>query len=188
MSQAADTPAHAPRPESQWVREGRLDVAALVPALETFLAGLFRAARLDLRARVVPVSGPRPPGEEELEAEILLDGRDAELLLEYKGELLLAFEHLALRWLRLDAPYRDHIRFDSQGYRAGRTAELRLAAETAAARVRQSRAPFTFQPMDARERRILHLALRDQPGVRTESQGVGEHRAVVVYPVPESVR
>ena len=186
MSETSEFPPRddrAPRPESKWVRDGRLDTAALTPALESFLAELFRAARLDLRARVEAVTGSRPPGEESLEVEVLLDGRDAELLLEYKGELLLALEHIALRWLRLEAPYRDHIRFDSQGYRAGRTAELRLAAETAAARVRQSRAPFRFQPMDARERRTVHLALRDQPGVRTESEGVGENRAVVVYPV-----
>ena len=185
MSHTADTPARedrGPRGEGKWVRDAHLDVAALAPALESFLAELFRAARLDLHARVAPVSGPQPAGEESLEVEVLLDGRDAELLLEYKGELLLALEHVALRWLRLESPYRDHIRFDSQGYRAGRTAELRLAAETAAARVRQSRAPFRFQPMDARERRIVHLVLRDLPGVRTESEGVGENRAVVVYP------
>ena len=181
MSQPADTPAR----DNQWVRNARLDVAALAPALESFLADLFRAGRLELRARVEPVSAPRPAGEETLEVEVQLEGRDAELLTERRGELLLALEHIALRWLRLEAPYRDRIRFDSQGYRAGRTAELRLAAETAAARVRQSRAPFRFQPMDARERRIVHLVLRDFPGVRTESEGVGELRAVVVYPVPE---
>jgi len=186
MSHTADMPARedrGPREQGKWIRDGRLDAAALAPALESYLADLFRAARLDLRARVEAVTGPRPPGEESLEVEVLLDGRDAELLLEYKGELLLALEHISLRWLRLEVPYRDHIRFDSQGYRAGRTAELRLVAETAAARVRQSRAPFRFQPMDARERRVVHLVLRDLPGVRTESEGVGENRAVVVYPV-----
>ena len=178
MSQGAETPAR----ENRWVRDGRLDVPALVPALESFLMELFRAARLELCARVLPVSGPLPPGEESLEVEVQLEGRDAELLLEHRGELLLALEHIALRWLRLEAPYRDHIRFDSQGYRAGRIAELRLAAEAAAARVRQSRTPFRFQPMDSRERRTVHLVLREVPGVRTESEGVGETRAVVVYP------
>lgn len=186
MSQEAETPPRQNRgahQEGQWVRDGRLDLAALAPGLESFLAELFRAGRLDLRARVQPLSGQRPLGEESLEAEVQLDGRDAELLLEHRGELLLALEHIGLRWLRLEAPYRDRIRFDSQGYRAGRVAELRLAAEAAAARVRSSRAPFRFQPMDSRERRVVHLVLRDQPGVRTESEGVGETRAVVVYPV-----
>lgn len=163
--------------ESPWVRDGRLDADALVPALESFLAELLRAARLELRASVQVV-----PGADSVEIEVQLDGRDAELLLARRGELLLALEHIALRWLRLEAQHRDHIRFDCQGYRASRIAELKLAAETAATRVRQSRTPFRFQPMDARERRIVHLALKDFPGVRTSSEGEGEQRAVVVFP------
>jgi spoIIIJ-associated protein len=96
--------------------------------------------------------------------------------------LLRAIEHVALRWLRLDPHYFDHIRFDCEGYRAARIAELKLAAEAAAARVKQSRAPYRFNPMESRERRILHLALKDDPAVRTISEGEGDLRAVVIYP------
>ncbi len=66
-------------------------------------------------------------------------------------------------------------------------AELKLSAEVAAERVRQTREPFRFHPMGARERRIIHLALKDQPGVRTTSEGQGEMRQVVVFPADANI-
>ncbi|MFQ5663051.1 MAG: protein jag [Terriglobia bacterium] len=166
---------------NRWIRDGQLDHEALIPALRSFIGSLVHAAGFELRAEVEPL----PAGAEEVEnVEMVVNfqGRDAEQLLARHGELLRALEHITLRWLRLEPRYHDHIRFDCQDYRAGRIAELKLAAETAAARVKQSRIPFRFNPMDARERRILHLALRDDPGVRTASEGEGELRSVVIYP------
>jgi len=181
-----------PISKSRWVREGQLDHQAVIPALQAFLCDLLRTAHFDLQVEIQEVPGPParigPAGRaedadvESVELEVRLDGRDAELLLERKGELLLALEHITLRWLRLEPRYHDHIRFDCRDYRAGRVAELKLAAETAAARVRQGRTPFRFQPMNARERRILHLALKDAPGVRSVSEGERDQRAVVIYP------
>jgi len=56
----------------------------------------------------------------------------------------------------------------------------------AAERVQQTKQPFRLNPMSSRERRIVHLALKDMPGVRTQSVGMGEHRQVVIHPA-ESV-
>jgi len=52
----------------------------------------------------------------------------------------------------------------------------------AAERVQASRQPFRLNPMSSRERRIVHLALKDMTGVRTESIGMGEDRQVVIHP------
>ena len=57
-----------------------------------------------------------------------------------------------------------------------------MAATVAAEKVRQTGTPFHFAPMSSRERRILHLALRDQTDLRTESDGEGFNRSVVLYP------
>jgi spoIIIJ-associated protein len=59
---------------------------------------------------------------------------------------------------------------------------MKLAAETAAERVRSSSQPYSFAPMSSRERRMLHLALRDYDDLETESSGEGLRRFVVVYP------
>src|SRR5207253_75651 len=108
------------------------------------------------------------------EVEVVFRGRDQDLLLERNAELLQALEYIALRWLRLDPHFYDHVRFDSGGYRALRIEELKLSARVAAERVRETRQPFRFNPMSSRERRIIHLVLKEQPGVRTASEGVGE--------------
>jgi spoIIIJ-associated protein len=63
-----------------------------------------------------------------------------------------------------------------------RLQELRAAADVAAARVRQTGTPYQFAPMSSRERRMVHLALRDQSDLRTESEGEGSRRCLVVYP------
>jgi spoIIIJ-associated protein len=57
-----------------------------------------------------------------------------------------------------------------------------MTARVAAERVTLSRQPFQLNPMSSRERRIVHLALKDMPGVRTESAGSGEERHIVIHP------
>lgn len=166
----------------RWLKEGQLDTEAVIPALRSFLGLLVREGGFELRAEIEPRPVPASDDVENPDLIVNFQGRDSELLLARQAELLRAIEYLAVRWLGLDPQHHDRIRFDCQDYRAGRIAELKLAAETAAARVKQSRTPFRFNPMGARERRILHLALKNDPGVRTLSEGEGEQRAVVIYP------
>jgi len=165
----------------EWLKDGRLDAERVIPPLRSFLGLLVREGGFELRAEIAP----RPPDPDDVENPDLIvnfTGRDADLLLERQGELLRALEYLAVHWLKLDPAHYDRLRFDCQGYRESRLAELKLAAQTAAARVKQSGAPFRFAPMNARERRVLHLALRDDPAVRTTSEGEGPARAVVIHP------
>lgn len=110
-------------------------------------------------------------------------GADEELLLAQHAELLLALEHLGHRWLRLDPRLHDQVRFDCGDYRAARLDELKLSARVAAQRVRETGQVFRFNPMSARERRIIHLELTGAAGVRTVSEGVGDRRQLVIYPV-----
>jgi spoIIIJ-associated protein len=109
-------------------------------------------------------------------------GPDVELLLANKAELLLALEQLTMEMLRMTQYEHSMLQFDANDYRALRIEELRLGALTAAERVKKSHMPFHFSPMTSRERRIIHLTLRNEPAVRSESAGVGPHRQVVVYP------
>lgn len=109
-------------------------------------------------------------------------GPDSGLLLDRNGELLRAMEHIALKVLRLESEEHDKVSFDCMNFKAVRAQELRLAAEVAAERVRKTGTPYQFAPMSARERRMLHLAMRDFDDLRTESTGEAERRFVVVYP------
>jgi spoIIIJ-associated protein len=163
----------------EFVKDGQLDRAAAAAALQEFLDKIVRAAGFHLKVTVRVVA---PDGENEAEVIADLDGRDKEILLERSAEVLKALEHLAFRALRLEPVYHEKIHLDSGGYRALRFEELRMTARVAAERVQTSKQAFRLNPMSSRERRIVHLALKGMPGVRTESVGVGEERQVVIHP------
>ena len=166
----------------EFVRDGKLDRAATTDALREFLQSIVRASGFELH---VPVRAAEPSaGGEEGEAEVFADlnGKDKEILLARGGEVLKALEHLAFRALRLEPAFHERIHLDCAGYRALRFEELRMTARVAAERVQASRQPFHLNPMSSRERRIVHLALKDFAGVRTESIGTGEERQVVIHP------
>ncbi|HMD83144.1 MAG TPA: R3H domain-containing nucleic acid-binding protein [Terriglobia bacterium] len=109
-------------------------------------------------------------------------GADADLLLEKNATLLHAIEFVVLKAIRLDEDHFRRIVFDCQDWRRTRMEELRLMAQVAAERVIETGDPFTLNPMSPRERRIVHMALRDRPQVRTESEGMGPERKVVIFP------
>jgi spoIIIJ-associated protein len=84
--------------------------------------------------------------------------------------------------IRLENEEHDKISFDANNFKALRARELKLAAETAAEKVRRTGQPFSFAPMSSRERRMLHLAFRDYDDLATSSTGEGLHRFVVAHP------
>ena len=161
--------------------DAKLDRAAVHAGLQTCLDTMIRLGHFDLRFRITL---PEVTAAEIDAPEVLVefDGADRELLLEHGAELLKALEYVAVRWLRLDPRMHDRVRFDCGNYRADRLAELKLSAHVAADRVRETRQPFRFNPMSSRERRIVHLVLQGQPGIRTASEGVGDDRQLVVFP------
>ena len=170
-----------PMPQ-ELIRDGKLDRQAAADALRNFLENTVRACGLELKVSVRAVSSDG--GTVEGDAEVLadLDGRDKEILLERSAEVLKAFEHLAFKALRLEPAYHEKIHIDCGGYRALRFEELKMTARVAAERVQQTKQPFRLNPMSSRERRIVHLAIKDIPGVRTQSVGMGEDRQVVIHP------
>lgn len=164
------------------IRDGRLDPQATAEALRNFLENIVRASGLELKVNVRAVLSDG--GGSEGDAEVLadLDGRDKEILLERGADVLKAFEHLAFKALRLEPAFHEKIHIDCGGYRALRFEELKMTARVAAERVQQTKQPFRLNPMSSRERRIVHLAVKDIPGVRTQSIGMGEERQVVIHP------
>jgi spoIIIJ-associated protein len=162
------------------IHDGKLDRKAAAEALRQFLENIVRVSGLELKVNVRAAEGEGSGSDAKVLAD--LDGRDKEILLERGAEVLKAFEHLAFRALRLEPAFHETIHIDCGGYRAMRFEELRLTARVAAERVQTSRQPFRLNPMSSRERRIVHLALKEMSGVRTESVGVGEERQVVIHP------
>ena len=159
------------------------DKIAAAKKINEFLQSVVTHGGLHLKYRIT-VDPPLPENRDWERPEILVDlsGPDSALLLDRGGELLRALELLALEMVRLPAGEHEKISFDCQNQRSLRLEELRMAATVAAEKVRKTGTPYEFQPMSSRERRIVHLALRDQTDLRTESDGEGMRRCVVVYP------
>jgi len=148
-----------------------------------FLQNVITLGGFKLKYRIT-VDPPIAEQREWEHPELLVEfaGPDAAALLERGGELLRSLELLTSEMLHLQGHEHEKIWFDCRNFRALRIEELQLAARTAADKVRRTGEPYRFAPMSSRERRIVHLALREEKDLRTESDGEGGRRSVVVYP------
>ena len=156
-------------------------VAETGPRIEEFLKHVLKLAGFQLAFTVAEGETPHPDFENP-DLMVRFTGADVDLLLDNKAELLLALEQLTMEAIGMAPEEHSRICFDANDRRILRIEELRMSAQTAAERVKKSRQPFHFSPMNSRERRILHLALRDETDIRSESVGEGPIRQVVIVP------
>lgn len=142
--------------------------------VQTFVEELVNNSSLDLRFDVSEA--------EENSVLVEFQGFDLSLLLGHNAELLDAMQYITRRVFANEVAEGAQIDFDASGYREARQHELELMAQKAADRVQTSRVPFVFDPMNAQDRRIIHNAIVDFEGVRTESEGDGQMRRVKILP------
>jgi spoIIIJ-associated protein len=156
-------------------------VESIAPRLHEFLRPLLKRAGFALDYDLAETE-PVHPEFESPEVTVQFKGADVDLLLANRAELLLALEQVTMEAMRTPSEDHSRISFDANDYRMLRIEELRLSASAAAEKVKRTGAPFFFNPMNSRERRVIHLALRGETELRSESAGFGGHRQVVVYP------
>ncbi len=115
---------------------------------------------------------------------LILDirGDDLGALIGRRGETLDHLQYLARLLVAKELGHYLNLVIDVEGYKLHRVQTLQQLAQRMAERVASSRKPAALEPMPANERRIVHLALRDHPDVRTESVGSGEARKVTILP------
>ena len=154
--------------------------------VDSLLREIIRHGGFALAPAIHPVTGD-PAGAEPAEYAVEFTGEDAGLLLERNGALLDALEHVVLKAARVGEEHLGRIVFDCEDWRTLRTEELKLTAQIAAERVLETGDPFALSPMSPRERRIIHMALKNRPGLRTMSEGGGAERRVVILPAGPSM-
>ena len=160
------------------------DKIAVAKRINELLTNVIRLGGFKLKYRIV-VDPPWAEEDRDWERPLILvdfSGSDTSLLLERGGDLLRAFEHICKEACRLGPEDHDKVAFDAMGFRKARFDELKMAAKVAAERVQQTKSPYEFGAMSSRERRIIHLALKEHEDLRTESEGEGPARHLVVYP------
>ena len=105
------------------------------------------------------------------------------LLIGRRGETLGALQYLLNVITRHHYGEANHVfAVDVEGYKRRRENSLVEMAQRVAAEVRETGDVITLEPMKPAERRIVHLALSEEPGVATESVGSGNDRQVEVLP------
>ena len=142
--------------------------------LEQFVDDLIDRSSLDLRAEVEEAAPET--------IQVFFDGFDLPLLLGHNAELLDALQYITRRAFAESVASGVQIDFDANNYRESRRQELELMAQKVAEKVKTTRTSFVFDPMNAQDRRIIHTALVDFAGVKTESEGDGQTRRVKIIP------
>lgn len=130
----------------------------------------------------VRVKEPSSSGEIGERASIALDisGEDLGILIGRRGNTLSSLQYLLYLMVSHQVKARVLLSIDVEGYRERRYETLKNLALRMAERVRDTGQPATLEPMPPSERRIIHLALQDHPGVITQSIGEGETRKVTI--------
>lgn len=136
-------------------------------------------------------------GETEISLEenkivVNIDSLDGALLIGKKGQTLEAFQYIVnlminreikaglIQGITLEDKYK--VIVDTEGYRIRREETLIKMALNMAEKVKTSGQKADLEPMSAHDRRVVHLALQDIQGVKTESEGDGSFRRIIIYP------
>ena len=111
-----------------------------------------------------------------------IEGDDSGLLIGRKGETLRSFQFLVRFLVSRNMGQRTNVSVDVEGYDDRRKQSLHNLAERVSQRVVRTGRSIELEPMNPRERRLVHMFLADESGVYTESSGSGSDRKIVIFP------
>lgn len=132
----------------------------------------------------LPVVIDGEPREDHVYLNIISNGSG--LLIGKKGQVLDALQYLVSRILSKQVGQNVSVVVDTENYRSRREDSLRELAQRLRDKVKKTGKPITTGLMNTSERKIVHLALKDDPDVKTKSKGEGNMKRVVIYPVKQN--
>jgi spoIIIJ-associated protein len=136
---------------------------------------------LKLEAQVSAHYGaPERDGRRNIHVDIR--GKDLSVLIGRRSETLAAFQYVASLIVGKETQQFVQLIVDVEGYRDRREKQLIQMAKRVADQVAKSGRRQTLEPMPSSERRVIHIALRDHPDVKTESTGEEPYRKVMILP------
>jgi len=119
---------------------------------------------------------------------VYVKGKDSGILIGKKGQTLEAIQYLIDKVVNKQCGKGTQIFVDVEGYVESREAELRELAKRMADKAQRTGKPATISRMNVQERRVVHLALKDNSAVRTQSIGDGYYRKLVIFPKKRSLK
>jgi spoIIIJ-associated protein len=153
------------------------------PRDESELAALARDV-VETVARGIGVRCRVEVREDDETIEAACHGSELGLLIGKHGQTIDAIQYLANAIVNRGGAERIDVTVDAAGYRERRRAVLEQLAVRSAEDAIETARPVELEPMTAVERKVVHLRLKDQPGIETTSEGSEPNRYVVVLPAP----
>ncbi len=111
-----------------------------------------------------------------------IKGGNVAILIGKRGQTLEAMQYLVEKIVNKHSEQRIRIQIDIEGYLKKRQNNLKGLAERLAEKAKRSGKPITIGQMNAHDRRIVHIALRDDNGVTTQSVGDGFLKKLLIFP------
>jgi spoIIIJ-associated protein len=141
-------------------------------------------ALMGVNASVIPEDNPYAEPEPGVVPPVTLnlEGGDLGILIGRRGQTLACFQYVVRLIMAHKLEMLVPVTIDVEGYKKRRYESLQAMAIRIADQVRSRHVPFTLEPMPPDERRVIHLALANDPNITTNSIGEGEERKVVISP------
>ena len=114
---------------------------------------------------------------------LIIEGEDAGLLIGKQGQTLEALQYLVTKILSKQTKKKPRVVIDIESYRERHKQSLVELALKHGAKAKRIGKPVTLNPMNAHDRRIVHLALQQDKEIKTKSRGEGLYKKIIIYPV-----
>ena len=111
-----------------------------------------------------------------------ISGGDSGVLIGKRGQTLEAIQYLLEKMINKKSTNRVRVLVDVEGYLDKRKNNLQQMASRMAEKAKRTKKPVTIGQMNAHDRRIVHIHLKDESGVRTQSLGEGYYRKLMIFP------
>lgn len=121
-----------------------------------------------------------PPPYDEVVLQV--NGDSSGVVIGRHGQTVDAIEYIVNRLVAREYPNQGHVVVDAAGYRTRRRQSLTDMARRLADKARRERRTVTLNPLSPRDRRVVHIALKNERGITTRSHGVGLHRKLLIIP------
>ncbi|MBU0699039.1 MAG: RNA-binding cell elongation regulator Jag/EloR [Pseudomonadota bacterium] len=178
-------------------REQAIEVSETLKTIEThecepcFVSDDPKTVGLDALQRIVDLitaDAKIQAGAEGGRIVFNIKGGNSAVLIGKRGQTLEAVQYLVEKIINKRREERIHVQVDVEGYMQNRRANLQKLAERLAEKAQMTGKPAKIGQMNAYDRRIVHLALKDNSAVRTQSMGEGYLRKLVIFPKKTSFR
>jgi len=179
VEKRVEPPVQAPAAQSGKDAEPQPEHDALLDRTESVVSKMLHL--LNLQAQVSAHYGSTErDGRHNIHVDIR--GNDLSVLIGRRSETLSAFQYIASLIVGKEEQQFVQLTVDVEGYRDRREKQLIQMAMRMADQVTKSGRRQTLEPMPSAERRIIHIALREHPAVKTESTGEEPYRKVMILP------